>query len=323
MQNDEVQKLIDQQERISKLMKSISDPFANNPALKVMERLHKMTEPKWKYESFLPEPIAKDLLEQADFLKQLEPSPQWKEIMRQIEPLTRQFAGIHESEAMRSIRLASESFLASFESSGIHELIRKASSSFSGADFQLIHEMANSPFNLSGNELLSYGQELADQIKHDNDSTVTVDFIKNEVSTTKDFSKLATIVQLCLVWMILTALEGIVGGLAHDQFNALTAEEVQAISPPITTPEKARKYSRNPVPGISLSSLQDIRIVTGSSLNLRESPSIKAKVILELPVGKLLDVLDRGNRTWLYVGVTIDGEYLEGWVSRRYTTTFK
>lgn len=323
MRNDEIQKLIDHQEQMSKLMKSISAPFANNPALKVMERLQKMTEPKWKYESLLPEPIAKDLLVQADLLKQLEPSPQLKEIMRQIEPLTRQFAEIHESEAIKSIRLASESVLASFERSGIQEILRIASNTFSEVDFKLIKEMENSPFGLSGSEILAQAEEFEVLPEFRDGELVNAAAIKSELTTTKDFKNLAPKTKSIIHLMLFTIFLNLLSNYIYDQAKILMARDIEEISPPNPTPEKARKFSRNPGKNIRADSLQDVRIVIGSGLNLRESPSISAKVILELPVGKLLDVLDRSNRTWLYVGVTIDGEYLEGWVSRRYTTTFK
>lgn len=69
--------------------------------------------------------------------------------------------------------------------------------------------------------------------------------------------------------------------------------------------------------------LKGYRVTIGHGVNLREGPTKKSQSILILPIGKLLDVIDKSNRSWLYVQVEIEGELINGWVSRRYTTYFK
>ena len=69
--------------------------------------------------------------------------------------------------------------------------------------------------------------------------------------------------------------------------------------------------------------LRSCRVVTGNNLRLRESPSLKSEIITTLPNGKIIQVLDSSELSWLKVEVDIDDEPLEGWVARRYTDRIK
>lgn len=50
---------------------------------------------------------------------------------------------------------------------------------------------------------------------------------------------------------------------------------------------------------------------------------MKSEVITTLPIGALVEVIDKSHRSWLLVEAEIDGELEQGWVSRRYTSYFK
>ncbi len=76
-------------------------------------------------------------------------------------------------------------------------------------------------------------------------------------------------------------------------------------------------------PEVNKEQLKNFRIVIGSDVNFRKGPSMKSEIITKLPLGKLIEVLDRSNRSWLRVKVEIEGEKFIGWVSRRYTIYFK
>jgi len=69
--------------------------------------------------------------------------------------------------------------------------------------------------------------------------------------------------------------------------------------------------------------LKGYRVTTGTDIQLRDKPKMKSNVSFELPMGKMLNVLDKSNRSWLYVEVEIDDELVEGWVSRQYTDYFR
>ena len=50
---------------------------------------------------------------------------------------------------------------------------------------------------------------------------------------------------------------------------------------------------------------------------------MKSEIITALPIGSLVEVIDKSHRSWLLVEVEIDGVLEQGWVSRRYTAYFK
>ena len=89
------------------------------------------------------------------------------------------------------------------------------------------------------------------------------------------------------------------------------------------TPTEIKSYVRQPIPGINKNLLKGYRVVTGSDVHLRKDPNMKSDIITTLPRGKLLEVLDKSNRSWIFVKVEIEEEIFVGWVSRRYTTYFK
>ena len=84
-----------------------------------------------------------------------------------------------------------------------------------------------------------------------------------------------------------------------------------------------RSCIRKPILGINKELLKNYRIVIGSDVHLRKGPSMKSEIITKLPRRKLIEVLDKSNRSWLRVEVDIEGETFVGWVSRRYTAYFK
>jgi hypothetical protein len=50
---------------------------------------------------------------------------------------------------------------------------------------------------------------------------------------------------------------------------------------------------------------------------------MKSNVITGLPIGTLVDVIDKANRSWLLVEVEVNGSIEQGWISRRHTVFFK
>lgn len=70
--------------------------------------------------------------------------------------------------------------------------------------------------------------------------------------------------------------------------------------------------------------LSDYRVVVGSNLRVRAAPNrVNGHIEDLLPLGKLIEVLDSSQRSWLYIGYESEDEYIEGWVARRYTSRLK
>ncbi len=62
----------------------------------------------------------------------------------------------------------------------------------------------------------------------------------------------------------------------------------------------------------------DIRLVKGSDVRLRLEPSMKSEVILLLPSDAPVVVLDKENRTWLFVSYEHQGYIVDGYVSTKF-----
>nr|WP_298380835.1 SH3 domain-containing protein [uncultured Halomonas sp.] len=118
-------------------------------------------------------------------------------------------------------------------------------------------------------------------------------------------------------WIVLPFLINIATTMALEQFS-----EKVAVSEGITTRHGAKKLARC---GNELERkvFAGCRVVTGYGLRLRDGPSMKAKIMTSLPLGKLIVVLDSSDRAWLHVEVDFEDDRIEGWVARRYTTRFR
>ncbi|OCX17391.1 SH3 domain-containing protein [Pseudomonas graminis] len=62
----------------------------------------------------------------------------------------------------------------------------------------------------------------------------------------------------------------------------------------------------------------DIRLVTGSDVRLRVEPGMKSAVLLTLPKYAPVVVLDKEDRTWLYVSYEHEGFLIDGYVSTKF-----
>ncbi|MFY3001008.1 SH3 domain-containing protein [Achromobacter xylosoxidans] len=62
----------------------------------------------------------------------------------------------------------------------------------------------------------------------------------------------------------------------------------------------------------------DIRLIKGNQVRLREGPGMKYEVLLTLPRDAIVTVLDKENRTWLYVSYEHHGYMVDGYVSNKF-----
>ncbi|WP_152553845.1 SH3 domain-containing protein [Bordetella bronchiseptica] len=62
----------------------------------------------------------------------------------------------------------------------------------------------------------------------------------------------------------------------------------------------------------------DIRLIKGNQVRLREGPGMKYEVLLTLPRDTIVTVLDKENRTWLYVSYEHHGYLVDGYVSNKF-----
>ena len=89
------------------------------------------------------------------------------------------------------------------------------------------------------------------------------------------------------------------------------------------TPSEVRTIARSPNKNFSHKALSGFRVTTAEGLNIRDEPSMKSDVVGFLPLGTVVDVIDKSNRSWLLVEVEIEEEMIVGWIGRAHTKYFK
>ena len=117
---------------------------------------------------------------------------------------------------------------------------------------------------------------------------------------------------------LLQFLLGIASGLAT--YYILQAQEESKI---LTTQQEVRAFTRSPPSTFDRQALKGHRFIIVNLLNFRDKPSMNSNVIDSLAIGTTIRVIDKSDKSWLLVEVSIDDELEQGWVLRRYTTYFK
>lgn len=111
--------------------------------------------------------------------------------------------------------------------------------------------------------------------------------------------------------------------VSYSAAHLYSINQVKKSLKKVKTKSNVKYFTRKSHTSFDRSLLKGYRVTISESLELKDSPNIDALLIDTLPIGTLLEVLDKSNRSWLLVEVKIDGELEQGWVLRRYTTYFK
>lgn len=240
---------------------------------------------------------------------------------RSIVELTRLSAvAFQKSETIKQLQsLAVSSQLASV-SLKQSEAFKHISQLSNLASFKALSSLENSPFFESA--ALAFSPEMAFPEAID-ESLIEIDAeISEEISSVTDFNALSEktkSILLCLYHayflpVFLSCLS------AYIMTNAIEARKETVA---ITTPAEAKAFVKEPNESFDRAALKGFRVITASTLNFRENPGMKSEILATLPVGTLVEVIDKSDRAWLLVEVEIDGVLEQGWISRRYTAYFK
>ena len=188
------------------------------------------------------------------------------------------------------------------------------------ASFKALASLNNSPFsNLITLEQfpVENTEEVQDEYILDIDAKIS-----KEVSNETDFNDLSDNTKSILTYLyhyyflpiLLSCLS------AYMMNNALEAQkELESIS----SPAEVKSFVRSGNGEFDRLALKGYRVTTARLLNFRAEPSMKSEIITTLPIGSLVEVVDKSHRSWILVEVEIAGELEQGWISRRYTAYFK
>lgn len=269
------------------------------------------------------------------------------EAMKSIRELTESSRftalALQESEALRSLKAAVESTrlssiafqqseaakqLQSFaKTSQLASIALSQSEAFkqisqlnSLTSFKALANLHNSPFSdLSSVDFAQQfsAEQVIDEYLLEIDSKIS-----EEISSETDFNALSERTKNILIYLyhyyflpiLLSCLS------AYMMTNAIVARnELESVS----TPTEVKAFVRSSNGSFDRLALKGFRVTIADSINFREAPSMRSDVITTLPIGSLVEVIDKSHRSWLLVEVEIDGELEQGWISRRYTTYFK
>ncbi|WP_297797007.1 SH3 domain-containing protein [uncultured Marinobacter sp.] len=165
-----------------------------------------------------------------------------------------------------------------------------------------------------------YEYQTADEVLHAEFATVEAE-LNSFGNESLDFTSLSERARTALLWLfywlVLPYLMSIAAGITLDRFD-----EKSAVTENVRTSREAKKLARCDN-GLERQIFAGCRVVIGSGLRLRAGPGMRAEIITTLPLGKLVTVLDSSERAWLHVEVDLEGDVIEGWVARRYTTPFR
>lgn len=176
--------------------------------------------------------------------------------------------------------------------------------------------------NLSFKEVLNFDLTQEDVIELSSKSISEIDSdLSDEIKSEKDVSLYSDKAKKFLAYFyhiyLLQFALGLASGLAV--YYILQAQEE---SKELSTQQEVKAFTRSSTT-FDRKALEDYRFTMVNNLNLREKNSIDSNVLEILPIGTIVKIIDKSNRSWLLVEVEINGELEQGWVLRRYTTYFK
>jgi uncharacterized protein YgiM (DUF1202 family) len=117
-----------------------------------------------------------------------------------------------------------------------------------------------------------------------------------------------------LIHLVLFLIFQSVDLLAQWEATRAAIVDLNARLPHSESPSKIRNFIRKELAGKP----GDIRLVTGSDVNLRFEPSMNSEVILKLPKNDIVVVQGKEDRTWLFVAYELEGYWIEGYVSTKF-----
>ncbi len=146
--------------------------------------------------------------------------------------------------------------------------------------------------------------------------------LSDEIKLEKDFSsyseKAKKILYFFCTFILLPYLIGIASSLSVNYI-----QQFQEVSKTLETSREVKSFTRSSHLVVNRQTLKGYRVTTVNTLNFRDDFGMDSTIMDTIPIGTIMRVIDKSNKTWLLVEVEVDGELEQGWVLRRYTTYFR
>lgn len=155
------------------------------------------------------------------------------------------------------------------------------------------------------------------------DAIAKLQNFKNKNPYVKKFRELPIVLQLTVYYFLIHVfaplVEDVMKAEALKLFNKAGELIIQTIPINAYTKFLFSKGSRN----VDWDLLKDFRVVTAHNVRLRDNPSMQGDVLELVEKYTVVAVLDKSNRKWLYVQISVDGKSVYGWINRTYTKPIK
>ncbi|MGY5466358.1 SH3 domain-containing protein, partial [Citrobacter koseri] len=139
-----------------------------------------------------------------------------------------------------------------------------------------------------------------------------------ESPITTSFRKLPLLLQIIIIYLTATISSVAVEKNKEIAMN-LIEQAQQYVSKTVSPSSHVKKLTRQLPSEIDTSTLKYIRIITGENVRLRDTPSMQGDVLVTLEKYTPVIVIDKSDRKWLYVQISLGDQTLYGWVNRSYT----
>ncbi|MGP5202390.1 hypothetical protein ACTXKB_06485 [Psychrobacter aquimaris] len=224
------------------------------------------------------------------------------------------------SETFKLVReLQAQVALANSFSSEYSSLFEQFDSLRNLESFQSIFRLNDVQFeevistNLTQEDITNFSSKPISEIDSD---------LSDEIESGKDFilySEKAKKILHFICTVIL--LQYIIGMASSVSVNYI--QQFQEESKNLETSREIKSFIRLPLPLVDRRALKGHRVTTVNTLNFRDNLGKNSTIVDTIPIGTIVRVMDKSDKSWLLVEVEIDGELEQGWVLRRYTTYFK
>ncbi|QJQ17122.1 SH3 domain-containing protein [Enterobacter hormaechei] len=115
--------------------------------------------------------------------------------------------------------------------------------------------------------------------------------------------------------------------MVEDSIKAAVLDGINEVKTEFTSPAKPKTLRKSTIvashPDFNWEQLNHFRLITGTNVRLRLSPTMNSETVEMLNKGTVVAIMDTQGRQWLYVQVDVDGEKIYGWINRSYTSRLR
>lgn len=199
-----------------------------------------------------------------------------------------------------------------------HQLLESIAKNYNLESIRIISKLKNSPLT---KDYIYREYNVEDASAFNEDVYELDNTIVTEVCDKTDFfslsPRLKNIIFYIINFVIFPIIINLFSNYLYSQFQQIQQEYTV-----LTSKVEVRQQARKMASLYDKEVLKGLRVIIGHNVQLRTEPSMKSSVITLLDIGKVVRIVDKSDKVWLFVEIEEEDEFIQGWVSRRYTQHF-